>query len=236
MSLAATDIEARAALFRTCFGQLKAEIGRVFVGQPSVVEQLLLCFFCQGHALLEGPPGLGKTLLVRTLSDALNLQFARVQCTPDLMPADITGTQLLVEGHDGIRSFEFQRGPIFANIVLADEINRATPRTQAAFLEAMQERRVTVFGATHLIDEPFSVFAAQNPNGGWPQVWPLQGGYHDGITYNDGAMLNVMVLLQDISAGTGECLIFHLLFHCSNIDVVNAFGWPNERDGYDKAA
>ena len=163
MSLAATDIETRAAIFRDCFGQLKAEIGRVFVGQPSVVEQLLLCFFCQGHALLEGPPGLGKTLLVRTLSDALNLAFARVQCTPDLMPADITGTQLLVEGHDGVRSFAFQRGPIFANIVLADEINRATPRTQAAFLEAMQERRVTVFGATHRIDEPFSVFATQNP-------------------------------------------------------------------------
>ena len=163
MSLAATDIETRAAIFRDCFGQLKAEIGRVFVGQPSVVEQLLVCFFCQGHALLEGPPGLGKTLLVRTLSDALNLTFARVQCTPDLMPADITGTQLLVEGHDGVRSFAFQRGPIFANIVLADEINRATPRTQAAFLEAMQERRVTVFGATHRIDEPFSVFATQNP-------------------------------------------------------------------------
>jgi MoxR-like ATPase len=163
MSLATTDIETRAAIFRDCFGQLKTEIGRVFVGQPSVVEQLLVCFFCQGHALLEGPPGLGKTLLVRTLSDALNLTFARVQCTPDLMPADITGTQLLVEGHDGVRSFAFQRGPIFANIVLADEINRATPRTQAAFLEAMQERRVTVFGATHRIDEPFSVFATQNP-------------------------------------------------------------------------
>jgi MoxR-like ATPase len=163
MSLAAADIQTRAGIFRDCFSQLQTEIGRVFVGQPSVVEQLLLCFFCQGHALLEGPPGLGKTLLVRTLSDALNLQFARVQCTPDLMPADITGTQLLVEGHDGVRSFAFQRGPIFANIVLADEINRATPRTQAAFLEAMQERRVTVFGSTHRIDEPFSVFATQNP-------------------------------------------------------------------------
>jgi MoxR-like ATPase len=163
MSLAAADIQTRAAIFRDCFGRLKTEIGRVFVGQPSVVEQLLVCFFCQGHALLEGPPGLGKTLLVRTLSDAMNLQFARVQCTPDLMPADITGTQLLVEGHDGVRAFAFQRGPIFANIVLADEINRATPRTQSAFLEAMQERRVTVFGTTHRIDEPFSVFATQNP-------------------------------------------------------------------------
>ena len=163
MSATASDIQTRAALFRDCFSQLKTEIGKVFVGQSSVVEQLILCFFCQGHALLEGPPGLGKTLLVRTLSDALNLRFARVQCTPDLMPADITGTQLLVEGHDGVRAFAFQRGPIFANIVLADEINRATPRTQAAFLEAMQERRVTVFGTTHRIDEPFSVFATQNP-------------------------------------------------------------------------
>ncbi len=163
MNPAVTDIETRAALFRDCFEQLRTEIGRVFVGQASVVEQVLVCFFCQGHALIEGPPGLGKTLLVRTLSDALNLQFARVQCTPDLMPADITGTQLLVEGPDGARSFAFQRGPIFANIVLADEINRATPRTQAAFLEAMQERHVTVFGAAHRIEEPFSVFATQNP-------------------------------------------------------------------------
>ncbi len=163
MNLATTDIEARAATFRECFAELKTEIGRVFVGQPSLVEQLLVCFFCQGHALIEGPPGLGKTLLIRTLSDALNLQFARVQCTPDLMPADITGTQVLIEGRDGARAFSFQRGPIFANIVLADEINRATPRTQAAFLEAMQERRVTVFGTTHRIDEPFSVFATQNP-------------------------------------------------------------------------
>ena len=163
MSMVTTDIETQAAIFRDGFGQLKAEIGRVFVGQPSVVEQLLICFFCQGHALIEGAPGLGKTLLVRTLSDALNLQFARVQCTPDLMPADVTGTQILAESHDGVRSFAFQRGPIFANIVLADEINRATPRTQSAFLEAMQERRVTVFGTTHRLDEPFSLFATQNP-------------------------------------------------------------------------
>ncbi|HUK37475.1 MAG TPA: AAA family ATPase, partial [Vicinamibacterales bacterium] len=163
MTLVTADIETRAATFRDCFGQLRTEIGRVFVGQPAVVEQLLLCFFCQGHALIEGAPGLGKTLLVRTLSEALNLSFARVQCTPDLMPADVTGTQILMDGHDGARAFTFQRGPIFANIVLADEINRATPRTQAAFLEAMQERRVTVFGITHRLDEPFSLFATQNP-------------------------------------------------------------------------
>lgn len=157
------DIEAQAAVFRECFGHLRDEIGRVFVGQPSLLEHLLVCFFCQGHALIEGPPGLGKTSLVRTLSEAVNLSFARVQCTPDLMPADVTGTNLLVETASGLREFAFQRGPIFANVVMADEINRATPRTQAAFLEAMQERRVTVFGVTHRIEEPFSVFATQNP-------------------------------------------------------------------------
>jgi MoxR-like ATPase len=157
------QIEAQAETFRHCFADLQAQIGSVFVGHRAVVDQLLLCFFCQGHALIEGAPGLGKTLLVRTLSDALHLRFARVQCTPDLMPADVTGTNLLIEGPTGQREFVFQRGPIFANIVLADEINRATPRTQAAFLEAMQERHVTVFGVTHHVEEPFSVFATQNP-------------------------------------------------------------------------
>ncbi len=156
-------IESQAAAFRDSFGQLKAAIGQVFVGQPRLVEDLLICFFCQGHALIEGAPGLGKTLLVRTLSDALNLSFARIQCTPDLMPADVTGTNLLTDAADRIRAFDFQPGPIFANVILADEINRATPRTQAAFLEAMQERRVTVFGRTYPIDEPFNVFATQNP-------------------------------------------------------------------------
>jgi MoxR-like ATPase len=157
------EIEAKAAAFRDCFGHLRAEIAKVFVGQPALVDQLLLCFFCQGHGLIEGSPGLGKTLLVRTLSEALNLRFARIQCTPDLMPADVTGTNLLVETPTGLREFSFQRGPIFANIVLADELNRATPRTQSAFLEAMQERHVTVFGVTHALEEPFSVFATQNP-------------------------------------------------------------------------
>ena len=153
----------QAALFRDCFTQLRSEIGRVFVGQPAVVDQLLLCFFCQGHGLIEGAPGLGKTLLVRSLSEALNLRFARVQCTPDLMPADITGTNVIVDAAEHLHRFAFQPGPIFANIVLADEINRATPRTQAAFLEAMQERHVTVFGTSHPIAPPFSLFATQNP-------------------------------------------------------------------------
>jgi MoxR-like ATPase len=157
------QIEVQAQTFRECFAHLQGEIGRVFVGQRAIVDQLLLCFFCQGHALIEGSPGLGKTLLVRTLSDALNLRFSRIQCTPDLMPADVTGTNLLLENQSGAREFAFQRGPLFANIVLADELNRATPRTQAAFLEAMQERHVTVFGITHHVEEPFSVFATQNP-------------------------------------------------------------------------
>jgi MoxR-like ATPase len=163
MTTSVEAVAAQAAAFRATFDRLKAEIGQVFVGQTALVDHLLVCFFCQGHALIEGPPGLGKTLLVKTLSDAADLRFARVQCTPDLMPADVTGTNILVDTPGGQREFVFQRGPIFANIVLADEINRATPRTQAAFLEAMQERRVTVFGVSHSLDVPFSVFATQNP-------------------------------------------------------------------------
>jgi MoxR-like ATPase len=163
MKTVANPVELQAEAFRTTFDDLREEIGRVFVGHSDVVEQLLLCFFCQGHALIEGPPGLGKTLLVRTLSDAVGLRFARVQCTPDLLPADVTGTNVLSDHGGALREFAFQPGPIFANVVLADEINRATPRTQSAFLEAMQERSVTVFGVTHRIDEPFCVFATQNP-------------------------------------------------------------------------
>jgi MoxR-like ATPase len=163
MKPAINDVEVQAEAFRVAFDSLRDEIGRVFVGHPDVVEQLLLCFFCQGHALIEGPPGLGKTLLVRTLSEAVGLRFARVQCTPDLLPADVTGTNVLSEHMNGAREFSFQPGPIFANVVLADEINRATPRTQSAFLEAMQEHSVTVFGVSHRIDEPFCVFATQNP-------------------------------------------------------------------------
>ena len=163
MTTTQADLESQAATFRDCFAHLQTEIGRVVVGQRALVDRLLICFLCRGHALIEGPPGLGKTLLVRTLGDALNLRFARIQCTPDLMPADVTGTNLLTETPTGVRAFSFQPGPIFANVVLADELNRATPRTQAAFLEAMQERHVTVFGVTHALEEPFSVFATQNP-------------------------------------------------------------------------
>ena len=163
MSVPSASIESQATAFRECFDHLRGEIGRVFVGQSSLVEHMLLAFFCEGHVLIEGPPGLGKTLLVRTLSDALSLKFSRIQCTPDLMPADVTGTNLLAETPAGLREFSFQPGPIFANVVLADELNRATPRTQAAFLEAMQEQHVTVFGTTHQLEAPFVLFATQNP-------------------------------------------------------------------------
>ena len=142
---------------------IENEVGQVIIGQPEVVRGVLTCLFAGGHALLEGIPGLGKTLLVRTIGEALDLSFSRVQFTPDLMPADITGTSILRDSADGSRSFEFQPGPLFANLVLADEVNRATPKTQSALLEAMQERRVTAGRTTHTLPEPFFVLATQNP-------------------------------------------------------------------------
>jgi MoxR-like ATPase len=135
----------------------------VIVGQDEIVEGVVICMVANGHVLLEGVPGLGKTLLVRTLSEATELKFSRIQFTPDLMPADILGTNILCESESGAREFQFQHGPVFANIVLADEINRATPKTQSAMLEAMQERSVTVGGAIRKLDEPFLVLATQNP-------------------------------------------------------------------------
>src|ERR671933_1018054 len=142
---------------------IEAEVGRVIVGQSEVVRGVLTCLLAGGHALLEGIPGLGKTLLVRTIGEAVDLTFARVQFTPDLMPADITGTTILRDSADGGRTFQFQPGPLFANLVLADEVNRATPKTQSALLEAMQERRVTAGRTTHELPEPFFVLATQNP-------------------------------------------------------------------------
>ncbi len=135
----------------------------MMVGQDDVLDGVLVAFFSGGHVLLEGVPGLGKTMLVRTLADAVNLTFSRVQFTPDLMPADIVGTNMISEDEHGRKSFQFQRGPIFAHIVLADEINRATPKTQSALLEAMQENHVTVGGTQHPLDAPFLVLATQNP-------------------------------------------------------------------------
>ena len=148
--------------FADDWNRLRAEIGKAVVGHDDIVEGVLTCLFAGGHALLEGVPGLGKTLLIRTLSEALHLDFSRIQFTPDLMPADVTGTTIVVEGPGG-REFKFRKGPIFAQIVLADEINRATPKTQSSLLEAMQERSVTVGGETHILEKPFFVMATQNP-------------------------------------------------------------------------
>jgi MoxR-like ATPase len=153
----------RAAQFRAAYARVRGEVGKVIVGHPDVVDGVLTCLFVGGHALLEGVPGLGKTLLVRTLSQVLDLKFNRIQFTPDLMPSDIIGTNIISESADGKRAFSFQSGPIFAQIVLADEINRATPKTQSALLEAMQEHSVTVGGTIHRLQEPFFVLATQNP-------------------------------------------------------------------------
>jgi MoxR-like ATPase len=163
MAVDQAAMESRADQFRTAYNQVKAEIAKVIVGHDEIVHGVLTCLFVGGHALLEGVPGLGKTLLVRTLADALSLDFNRIQFTPDLMPADILGTNIVMEAPDGRRMFEFQRGPIFSQIVLADEINRATPKTQSALLEAMQEHSVTVGGTIHRLKEPFFVMATQNP-------------------------------------------------------------------------
>jgi MoxR-like ATPase len=157
------NVEQRTEAFREAYTRLKEEIGKVMVGQAEVVEQTLLALFAGGHVLLEGVPGLGKTLLVRTLGEVLDLSFSRIQFTPDLMPADILGTNLVVETPEGRRQFQFQPGPIFAHLVLADEINRATPKTQSAMLEAMQEHQVTAGGAIRPLGEPFFVLATQNP-------------------------------------------------------------------------
>ena len=153
----------KAAEFRSVYGKVKEELQKFIVGHEGVIDGVLTCLFAGGHALLEGVPGLGKTYLVRRLSEALNLQFRRIQFTPDLMPADIVGTNMVREDDAGERYFEFQRGPVFTNILLSDEINRATPKTQSALLEAMQERSVTSGGKTHNLDKPFIVLATQNP-------------------------------------------------------------------------
>ncbi|SVA07453.1 uncharacterized protein METZ01_LOCUS60307 [marine metagenome] len=149
--------------FREVYNALKEEISKVIVGQEAIVEGTLNALFANGHVLLEGVPGLGKTLLVRTLSQVLDLSFNRIQFTPDLMPADILGTNMVHETDDGRRAFEFQHGPIFSHLILSDEINRATPKTQSAMLEAMQERSVTVGGKIRKLDLPFFVLATQNP-------------------------------------------------------------------------
>ena len=157
------SVEEQVKTFRESFEGLRAEIGRVIVGHPDIVDGTLIALLGGGHVLLEGVPGLGKTLLVRTLSEVMDLSFNRVQFTPDLMPADILGTNLVVDSAGGGREFQFQHGPIFAHIVLADEINRATPKTQSAMLEAMQEKSVTAGGEIRKLPKPFFVLATQNP-------------------------------------------------------------------------
>ena len=162
-----TETRARTDLtpetFRGTATAIEWEIGRVIVGQRELVRLTLITLLAGGNALLEGVPGLGKTMLVRTLAQVIDVSFSRIQFTPDLMPADITGTNIVVEDEHGRRAFRFEPGPIFANLVLADEINRATPKTQSALLEAMQERTVTVAGTVHPLPKPFFVLATQNP-------------------------------------------------------------------------
>lgn len=158
-----SDVEAVKKLSQS-YSKLRVEIAKVIVGQEAIIEHLMVALLARGHCLLVGVPGLAKTLLIKTLAETLDLKFSRIQFTPDLMPSDITGTEIIEENvSTGQKSFKFVRGPIFANIVLADEINRTPPKTQAALLEAMQEHHVTAAGATHLLDEPFFVLATQNP-------------------------------------------------------------------------
>jgi len=156
-------VEAQCKDFRDDFTKIRQEIAKMIVGHDEIVEGVLTCMFLGGHALLEGVPGLGKTLLIRTLSDVLSLQFSRIQFTPDLMPADILGTNIIMESEGGGRELRFQKGPIFAQVILADEVNRATPKTQSALLETMQEHSVTIGGETRILEEPFFVMATQNP-------------------------------------------------------------------------
>ena len=162
MSTAAESMQQQVDEFQQRYAAVREQIGRVIVGHDDIVHGVLTAMLVGGHCLLEGVPGLGKTMLVRTLSETLNLQFSRIQFTPDLMPADILGTNMIVE-RDGQKVFEFQRGPIFTQILLADEINRATPKTQSALLETMQEGTVTAGGTRYALDKPYFVLATQNP-------------------------------------------------------------------------
>ena len=162
VQLSENDVQAIDQL-RDVYDRLRQELARVIVGQRDTVERLSICLFARGHALLMGVPGLAKTLLVSKVAETMSLKFSRIQFTPDLMPMDITGTDILQDGADGRRDFEFVHGPVFANIVLADEINRAPPKTQAAMLEAMQEYKVTAVGKTLVMEPPFLVLATQNP-------------------------------------------------------------------------
>ncbi len=163
MAESTAQVEDRVKAFQKDCHAIAEEVGKMIVGHQEIIEGVILAMLAGGNVLLEGVPGLGKTMLVRTLSETLGLHFSRIQFTPDLMPSDILGTTVLIEADDGSKTFRFERGPIFANIVLADEINRATPKTQSAMLEAMQERSVTIGKDTMMLDNPFFVLATQNP-------------------------------------------------------------------------
>jgi MoxR-like ATPase len=158
-----TEAIEKAESIKKNFDIITGELSKVIVGQTELIQDLLICLLCGGHALIEGVPGLGKTLIVKTLSQVLDLKYSRIQFTPDLMPADILGTNIMNEDEKGHRYFEFYKGPIFGQIILADEINRATPKTQSALLEAMQEESITVFGNKYPLEPPFIVLATQNP-------------------------------------------------------------------------
>jgi MoxR-like ATPase len=199
---------------RDAYQTLRAEMGKVIVGQENVLEELLIAIFARGHCLLVGVPGLAKTLMIHTLADALNLSFNRVQFTPDLMPADITGTEVIQEDKaTGTRQFKFLRGPIFANIVLADEVNRTPPKTQAALLEAMQERQVTVGGERHRLPDPFFVLATQNPI-------EQEGTYPLPEAQLDRFMLNILV---DYPSEEEEIRIVELTTSIAKADVSKIF-------------
>jgi MoxR-like ATPase len=157
------NLNEEVATLRKNFELVASELAKIIVGQEILIKHLFICLLCGGHALIEGVPGLGKTLIVRSLSKILNLKYSRIQFTPDLMPADIIGTNIVKEDSAGSRYFEFYKGPIFGQLILADEINRASPKTQSALLEAMQEEKVTVFGTQYQLEPPFMVLATQNP-------------------------------------------------------------------------
>jgi MoxR-like ATPase len=187
-----SDVESQMRDFVANVEKARAETAKIIVGQQELLDSVLTAALVGGHVLLEGLPGLGKTQLVKTLAEVLDLRFSRIQCTPDLMPADIIGTTILTEDENGRRGFEFQRGPIFGNVVLTDEINRATPKTQSALLQAMQEAAVTVGNTTHVLEQPFFVLATQNPI-------ELEGTYPLPEAQLDRFMIKLLVPASDLA-------------------------------------
>ena len=201
---APTDIEAQVADFQSRYQSIESEVGKVIVGHKEVVAQTILCLMIGGHALLEGVPGLGKTMLVRTLAQVLDLHFSRIQFTPDLMPADIVGTSIVSTDDHGQRNWQFQSGPIFGNLILADEINRATPKTQSALLEAMAEQSVSVAKTTHRMPDPFFVLATQNPIE-MEGTYPLPEAQLDRFAFKisvESPALNDLLTILDRTTGT----------------------------------